>query len=210
MLKRVEQKLLWFSQLFLKGCGDHVGVDSLFRKPWLWTPLTPVSLQNGSRPGRTRRRRKNINNKIDKQREELDEMMGVDGSNGNKLPCSILLMYFDVLSKLPYKWKVEAISRACTPRRPMLLLEVHFVEIWVAHFSKLSSSSPVIQVWISKGEKWRLLGEQWLPYAQALIFFPINPFDIRIHETEWCLLWKISQHVTNFLCSNFCRVLVSV
>ena len=99
--QRIEQKLLWFSQLFLKGCGDHVGVDSLFRKPWLWTPLTPVSLQNGSRPGRKRRKRKNMNNKIDKQREELDEMMGVDGSNANNFPCSILLMYFDVVSKLP-------------------------------------------------------------------------------------------------------------
>jgi len=129
-----------------------------------------VSLQNGSRPGRTRRKRKNINNKIDKQREEL-EMMGVNGSNANKFPCSILLMYFDVVSEFPYKWKVEAISRACTPRRPMLLLEVHFVEIFfVAHFAARSAAHLVIQVWMSNGEKWRLLGEQWLPYAQALIF----------------------------------------
>ena len=98
-----------------------------------------MSLQNGSRPGRTRRRRKNVNNKIDKQREELDEMMGVDESNAKKFPCSILLMYFDVVSEFPYKWKVEAISRACTPRRPMLLLEVHFVEIFfVAHFAARS------------------------------------------------------------------------
>ncbi len=77
--------------------------------------------------------------------------------------------------------KVEAISRACTPRRPMLLLEVQSRDFELHILSMSLIFNPVslcftckaqqlIQVWMSNREQWRLLGEQWLPYAQALIF----------------------------------------
>ncbi len=71
MLKELNKNSYDSSSFPLKDVGDHVGVEThllpkkfsqrqIVRKPWLWSPLTPVSLQNGSRPGRTRRRRKNI------------------------------------------------------------------------------------------------------------------------------------------------------